>query len=575
MEVAAERPSGTGNLGPGRHVTFYNAATQRFFATLQTSGSVDQQQALDPRLDLVKSAISGQLPLSQVIKQKKVIGPEDQDSARFVYNNGQKTFRLELKNVAMARLGSASPVIEYMVHDITALEELEHARAQHHCLHLLVSTASHDIRTPINAIQGVIEMLEPQSGDEETRNSLHVARVAVQRLLLYVRGLSYLQQIELGTPQAERASFDLPRLVRDVCGYYEQAVNVKSIQINVTCESLIPLAVSDKEKLEIVVYHVLENAVKYTMTGRIEVRISFGYSPGENFAVTVHDTGVGIPANQLPHLFKLFARQRGCDSAAAQGIGLGLFMAHSLVSLLGGALAINSIPGTGTTVKFHIAQTQPPPQADTDADAAIELLDEGYDHRPLPSMTANCGLGSSTRDRRSYQRDLSSDVTMREVIFARFQPSPRTIGCTCPQILLVDDEPFNLFVLGKFLASAGLRADTATNGQQAVDAVTRRRKECSKCGGYRVIFMDINMSVMDGIAATERIHALAAAGNIPTTNVVAVTAAAQFEDPGVVEQFQKSGFKEMCIRYRACNIWVVQKPVTKTGFLNVLEMYLY
>ena len=529
-------------LVQGGEITFCNSATQKFFGL--ASNATDSQVLLE--LEKVKPVAPAGKTLNQLIKEPIATLNSSEvsnngEEAAFIYTKTKsKIHKLQLKHVVI-RPTVGLPITEYIFHDNTAVEELEREKAQRHCFRLLVATASHDIRTPINAIQGVLDILAERFSGEDVQKELKVARISVKKMELYVRGLACLQHIEVGTLEIDKGEFDAREVVEQVLDYFSPAIEMKGLSVNIYESSEIPPILSDKEKYEIILYHILENSVKYTVEGHIMIKLSYSQST-KTLNTFVIDTGLGMDEEQKKRLFKLFAKKPESDATCPQGIGLGLFLAGSLTNYLGGTVDIDSNSGTGTTVSFSIKIMD-------DYSNEGEVLDEKYDPKPLPTMTPNAcrSLGSLVIHSKEDVKLTSVEVsTTREALNSSRKFSISAANCMCPKVLIVDDEPLNVFILQKFLTGAGIQYETAQNGKLALDAIMRRNESCKICRGYKIVYMDINMPVMNGISAVEKITELIKAKTIPDIPVIAVTAAAQVEEIEVINTYKGYGFKEIC-----------------------------
>ncbi|MDR3548911.1 MAG: hybrid sensor histidine kinase/response regulator [Candidatus Pacebacteria bacterium] len=557
-------------LAQNGEVTFYNNATVKFF---ECGKEKLGEASLFESLKRVKQ--SDGRSLKDIIISQAMALPEA-SSSFFVYTDGKKQFKLFVKCIEI-RMRDSTPVVEYIVHDVTALEDLEQEKAQRRCLQMLVATASHDIRTPINAIQGVHDVLAPYLTSSELQEQLKIAQIAVKRMLLYVRGLAFLEHLENRSLQLDYSGFDVARSVHEIIEYFDPSLKSKGIAVSVQCQPTMSLVVSDREKYETIVYHLMENAVKYTMEGRIDIQISF--STEDNVLVTqIKDTGIGIEPSQRNNLFKLFMDKSDKCELNPQGIGLGLYMASSLARVMGGQLSLNSSPNVGTTVTFSIRQA--PTSADSSermGETEMLLLDSAKEQREcvhLPSIPSVPGKVTSCWSAAAIEEEKRPRENDRETIDSPKRPSfsypPSHCECDCNKVLLVDDEAMNNIVFKSFLGTLKLEADTAQNGKQALERILARRKACEVCKGYRVIFMDINMPVMNGIEATKEIMDLIKDRTIPNAYLVAVTAAAHLEDRETYNAYKSMGFATIRKNLRT-NQRIVQKPVSKSTFVSTLQ----
>ena len=231
-------------------------------------------------------------------------------------------------------------------------------------------------------------------------------------------------------------------------------------------------------------------------------------SASKMLSTTIEDTGIGMNSDQQQKVGMLFKRSACKTVLNPQGLGLGLYLSKTLTNQLGGELTVDSILGKGTIASFTL-------KCDDSRDPITPSTDElraNLSSRTLPELT-------------------------------------RTLSCNCPRVLLVDDEPFNLLVFSAYLSSVNVIADKAVNGKLALDLIEKRATQCECCKGYSLIFMDINMPVMDGIECTTQIVDLIHKGTIPECKIVAVTAAKGLDKAEVHREYISKGFQELCIDF--------------------------
>lgn len=537
-------------LVQSEEISFCNSAAQRFFCShaFATNDQVFRELAK------VKSAIPPKHSIADLIKGQTM----EYNNEDFTYKCATgDTHKLQLKYVSIEPI-SGPPITEFIFYDITTVEELEREKVQRKCFRLLVGSASHEIRTPINAIKGVIESLSGTFADKSQQKEITIAELAMKRLELYVKELSILQEIEVGTLCIKQEVFNPVDAIKRIINFFMHKAEMKNVALKIL-DASVPSVYSDKEKYELIFYHLLENAIKYTHEGSISVKLVYS-DETKTLQTSVLDTGEGVAADQKS-IFKLFSERTDFDSSCPQDINLGLFIADSLTSSLGGILRLQSLQGVGTKASFSIKDKYETVSED-------EVIEEDN----IPNSVASLS---------NYQwksiRGLKSIIDMgkpdAEEVSQPLNTLQRLINdsCKCPKVLIVDDEPFNVFVLKKYMDGTGVEADVAMNGRAAIEAVLRRRETCSVCGTYKVIFMDINMPVMNGIVATTKIKEYIEHFAIPEVPVIGVTAAVQLEDIKVIETYKDFGFKRMC--KFGCK-GVVQKPVDKSTFIGILGQYL-
>lgn len=233
-----------------------------------------------------------------------------------------------------------------------ALAELDHAKT------LFFSNVSHEFRTPLtlmlgpleetlNRLQGQLPPLEQEQLQMVQRNGL--------RLLKLVNTLLDFSRIEAGRLQAVYEPTDLATFTAELASVFRAAIERAGLQLVVDCPALPEQVYVDREMWEKIVLNLLSNAFKFTFEGeiRVNLQLAAGESQG-NVVLVVQDTGTGIPAAELPHIFKRFHRVRGARGRSYEGSGIGLSLVQELVRLHGGYISVSSIMDQGTCFTVSI-----------------------------------------------------------------------------------------------------------------------------------------------------------------------------------------------------------------------------
>jgi PAS domain S-box-containing protein len=237
---------------------------------------------------------------------------------------------------------------------VASLRELDAVKSE------FVSTVSHELRTPLSSIAGFTELLiDDLADDEESRRSmLEAVERNAQRLLALVDDLLTVSRIEADRLDLERVPVDVASVVRSAADTVEPLVRGKNLEFVVVDDGP-AVAVGDGRHLERVVLNLLSNAIKATPDGG-EITLAVAGTDG-TVTVTVADTGIGIPSDELGGLFTRFRRTSNSQREAIQGTGLGLTIVRSIVEAHGGTVDVASEEGAGTTftVRLPIAELQP------------------------------------------------------------------------------------------------------------------------------------------------------------------------------------------------------------------------
>jgi signal transduction histidine kinase/ActR/RegA family two-component response regulator len=347
-----------------------------------------------------------------------------------------------------------------------AMRELELARDAANAANVLktqfLANMSHEIRTPLNGVLAMAEVMAMGELGEVQRDRLDVIRQSGSLLLAVLNDVLDLSKIEAGKLALVVEDFDLEPVMTGAAESFRVVAEGKKLQFNFeVTEAAQGWWRGDSDRLRQIVGNLLSNAVKFTPRGAVTA--SVGISPDNGaLRIVVADTGVGIAPEKLPTLFEKFTQADNSATRRFGGTGLGLAICRELTQMMGGAIDVESREGQGSTftVELPLARGEP---AEAVAPAADTHGDDG---------------------------DL--------------------------RLLAAEDNPTNRQVLQAVMDSLGIDIDIVPDGREAVDAW--------RVGGYDLILMDIQMPVMDGIAAAREIRALEISESRRRTPIVALTA---------------------------------------------------
>ena len=296
-----------------------------------------------------------------------------------------------------------------------------------------LANVSHELRTPIHAIIGYTELLLDGvygTATDEQEEAVRFIRESAQDLLDLVNNLLDLSRIESGRTDLILQSFDLRGLVSELTDQLKPLADAKRIELTSTVFIDNAFIRTDRGKLKQVLVNLLSNAIKFTDHGKVTIAISTDSTPQPaagrappRLAISVQDTGIGIPADKLDRVFEKFYQVDGSAHRSHEGTGLGLYITKQLLDLLAGRAEIQSAPGQGTTVtislpqnfeeidgihrlRAHIAAASPT-APDTDGKRLVLVVSE----RPDIARILADGLGSHEYNVRTA-RDGEEAVTL-------------------------------------------------------------------------------------------------------------------------------------------------------------------
>jgi signal transduction histidine kinase len=369
-----------------------------------------------------------------------------------------------------------------------ALAEIDRAKTT------FFGNVSHEFRTPLTLLLGPLETLLGESGHgAQTRERLLQMHRNALRLLRLVNTLLDFSRMEAGRHSARFVATDLARYTADLASAFRSAMDKAGLALVVDCPPLPAPVYLDRDMWEKVVMNLLSNALKFTFEGTVTVRIAPVQNGGAR--LTVRDTGAGIPAHELPMLFRRFHRVEGTRSRSHEGTGIGLALVHELVKLHGGDIRATSEAGKGTEFAVtlrsgcehlpanHIVAGSP--DAASVARSAAAYLDEAlqwlpYESQPIVAAApvkdgARVLVADDNRDLRNFLASLLRPHYDVEVV-ADGRQALAAIRAKKPHLVLSDVTMPNLDGLGLVRA---LREDPQTRTLPVILLSARAGQEAS------------------------------------------------------------------------------------------------
>jgi signal transduction histidine kinase len=334
-----------------------------------------------------------------------------------------------------------------------------------------LANMSHEIRTPMNGIIGMTELTLRTETTPLQRQYLSKIQDSGNSLLRIINDILDFSKVDAGKLTLESYPFALDEVLRKVVQIVAPTADLKGLELIADRAADVPnLLVGDPVRLEQVLLNLMSNAVKFTLTGQVSIRVELAKRTPRRLRIrfAVRDTGIGMGASEMRGLFQPFSQ---CDESMARrfgGTGLGLAISKRLVELMGGHIAVESAPGQGSTFTF-----------------TARFGHDAADPRVLPAP---------------------SQVATPSVAGAR--------------VLVVEDNEINRIVASELLSAVGIVVSTADTGADALVRVRSGER-------FDLVFMDVQMPDMDGFEATRSLRALPSG---KTLKIVAMTAHAMAGD---------------------------------------------
>ncbi len=320
------------------------------------------------------------------------------------------------------------------------------AEASEKTKELFLANISHELRTPLNAVVGLSDLIQEKKYPKELHEYIGGISASSKQLQALVNDILDLSKIQSGKLKFEVISFSLKELFEEISYTCNYHAKQKNISLSFDIDQNIPLLMGDPTRLKQILLNLLSNAIKFTDQGRVHfsVRCMDIKSKKARLIFKVEDTGIGIPPEKKEAIFENFTQADSSTTRLYGGTGLGLSICKHIVDLQNGKIWLESTINKGS--QFF-----------------VEL------QYAISENTANKN-------------------TIKDLYFKNLN------------VLCVDDYPLNLTILSKMLEKSGIRTILAKNGLEAIDELKKHQID--------IIFMDIQMPVLDGLGATKQIRAL-------------------------------------------------------------------
>lgn len=351
-----------------------------------------------------------------------------------------------------------------------------------------LATMSHELRTPLNGVLGMIDLVAEDSLSVRQQDYLQTAKQSTEDLLMVISDILDYSHIDRGTLRLESRQFDLRQLIANCAASFRHSAGNQGLSLDTEFVGDWPesaLVMGDGARLRQILSGLIDNAVKFTSEGQIQVKAGW-LSLEDNCVLlncSVIDSGCGIPVDRLDDVFNSFEQVDGSNARQFGGTGMGLALVQRLVELMGGHVTVETDLGQGSVFRFELP----------------------FELNP-------------------YQ---NTDEPTSLVLSA--SPGERATA------LVVEDNLVNQRVAAALLKRLGFDTDSAANGQEAIGFVQTNHR------GYDVILMDCQMPIMDGYETTRCIREWEKSNGQGGTPIIALTADAL---PGTETQCRQAGMND-------------------------------
>ena len=390
-----------------------------------------------------------------------------------------------------------------------------------------MANMSHELRTPLNAVILLSELMSHNKKQNLNADDIKKSRTintAGKDLLRLIDDILDLSKVEAGKIDIIVDEFSPMELLEELNDLYEQSAINKNLSFHIE-DTYKDTIYSDKHRISQILKNLISNALKFTTKGNVNVSISKSNDENLPIKISVKDSGIGIPKDKLDKIFEAFTQADGSTSRKYGGTGLGLSITKELSRLLGGKVVLDSIENEGSTFTILLPNINENIQNNTietiQEEPSVEIIEEEILNTEYSSFTEQCN-----------DMEIIDDISLKDL-----------------NVLVVDDDIKNIFVLDGVLQDYDANVFTAYNGEEAIEVLKQNND-------IDIVLMDIMMPVMDGFEAIEIIRADKNINQIP---IIAVTAKTLKED------------KDKCIKLGANDY--VSKPINMNSLINIIKVW--
>lgn len=455
---------------------------------------IDSTKKITQGLNSLQELINNKSDFNELNKSIEKNVPKEVSSltTAFVELISEKSkLNIELESKVEARTDELNNTLDFLKQEKKRADDASRAKST------FLANMSHEIRTPLNGVIGILELFEIDELSEKNKEMVSNLRQSSENLLEIVNDILDFSKIEAGKLTIDSSEFSLTQLLKSLEITYSPLCNKKRIKLKYETnfeENEDIIVKNDQTKLRQVLNNLLSNALKFTSSGYIKLEV---IRDNNDFKIIIKDSGIGISKENIRNIFNSFTQADDTITRRFGGTGLGLAISKHIIQLLDGTIICESEEGIGTTFTINLK---------------LDVVN-------LKDMT-------------------QVQIKNHDEILSQLQGL---------NILCVDDNEMNRKVFSMILNKYNLKCDMADNGVKAVELAIKNE--------YDIIFMDIQMPIMDGIEASKEILSFH-----QNAYIIALTANAFTED------------KQKCLEVGMKDF--ITKPVKKEKLIETFERYL-